>query len=84
VGGSLVKTITAADREVKKSPAKPGGGAGRPKSSPGKNSSIIAKRGNAPPKSASPTKRLGNVSFSSESERYFICFESQRFSFLPT
>nr|ADY17745.1 AT22896p [Drosophila melanogaster] len=60
VGGSLVKTITAADREVKKSPAKPGGGAGRPKSSPGKNSSIIAKRGNAPPKSASPTKRLGN------------------------
>ncbi|XP_033168621.1 uncharacterized protein LOC117146492 isoform X1 [Drosophila mauritiana] len=60
VGSSPGKTITAADREVKKSPANPAGGAGRPKSSPGKNSSIIAKRGNAPPKNASPPKRVGN------------------------
>ncbi|XP_026837631.1 uncharacterized protein LOC6549695 isoform X1 [Drosophila erecta] len=68
VGSSPRKTITVADREVKKSPAKPGGGTGRPKSSPGKNISSIAKRGNAPPKSVSPPKRLGNKPVELEQE----------------
>ncbi|XP_043660004.1 uncharacterized protein LOC122624486 isoform X2 [Drosophila teissieri] len=73
VGSSPRKTIPPADRVVMKSPAKLAGGAGRPKSSPVKNSSTIAKRGtpqpkSASPKSASPPKRQGNKHVDLEQE----------------